>query len=221
MKNSLYKFEHKCVLEVCVHIHPIMIKIHILKSPFSSQAVLRFLSGWCSSAQAPPTIIDCQDRLTLAPPPEWAESGPPPVQKTTRTSQIERLRRLVVGCYNEYSSRNLLPTSEPLKTQRINVTFVLKGMSRSPICINASVRENLSWSRLTYRRSEYKGFYESLHIAFPNNVLVSSFTAGREGRGQQSSLAFKATWTKNRFDFDRVKKGVFTQPLRHFNKSML
>ncbi len=29
MQNSLYKlFEHKCVLEVCVHIHPIMIKIH-------------------------------------------------------------------------------------------------------------------------------------------------------------------------------------------------
>ncbi len=30
-------------------------------------------------------------------------------------------------------------TSEPLKTQRINVTFVLKGMRRSPICLNASV----------------------------------------------------------------------------------
>ncbi len=29
MQNSLFKlFEHKCVLEVCVHIHPIMIKIH-------------------------------------------------------------------------------------------------------------------------------------------------------------------------------------------------
>ncbi len=53
MQNSLYKlFEYKCVLEVCVHIHPIMIKIHSvffflnphLKSPFSNQAVLRFLS---------------------------------------------------------------------------------------------------------------------------------------------------------------------------------
>ncbi len=29
MQNSLFKlFEHKCVLEVCVHIHPIMIKLH-------------------------------------------------------------------------------------------------------------------------------------------------------------------------------------------------
>ncbi len=46
--NSLFKlFEYKCVLEVCVHIHPIIIKIHqcfffisILKSPFSCEAVL-------------------------------------------------------------------------------------------------------------------------------------------------------------------------------------
>ncbi len=31
MQKSLFKlFEHKCVLEVCVHIHPIMIKIHPL-----------------------------------------------------------------------------------------------------------------------------------------------------------------------------------------------
>ncbi len=38
MQNSLYKlFEHKCVLEVCVHIHPIMIKslIYINASMFA------------------------------------------------------------------------------------------------------------------------------------------------------------------------------------------
>ncbi len=52
-------------------------------------------------------------------------------------------------------------------------------------------------------------FYESLQIAFPNNVLVSMFRGeskqyhengssphGREGRGEQSSLAFKGIWTK-------------------------
>ncbi len=45
--------------------------------------------------------------------------------------------------------------------------------------------------------------YESLQITFPNNVLVMQFQdkskqycTGREGRGQQSSLAFKATLTK-------------------------
>ncbi len=46
-------------------------------------------------------------------------------------SQIKRLKCLVVGCNNEYSSRHLLLTSELLKTQRINVTFTLKGMRRS------------------------------------------------------------------------------------------
>ncbi len=47
-------FEHKCVLAVCVHNHPIMIKIHpvlflkstIIMITFSDQAVLRFLAEW-------------------------------------------------------------------------------------------------------------------------------------------------------------------------------
>ncbi len=52
-------------------------------------------------------------------------------------SPIERLRCFVVGCNNEYSSRHLLPTSEPLKTQRINVTFVFEGNAPKPICLNA------------------------------------------------------------------------------------
>ncbi len=38
-------------------------KIPILKSIFSNQAVLRFLSEWRSSVQAPPTIVDWQGRL--------------------------------------------------------------------------------------------------------------------------------------------------------------
>ncbi len=54
-------------------------------------------------------------------------------------SPIKRLKCLVFGCNNEYSSRQLLPTSEPLKTQKINVTFALKGMCQSPIYINASM----------------------------------------------------------------------------------
>ncbi len=151
-------------------------------------------------------------------------------------SPIKRLRCFFVGCNNEYSSHHLLPTSEPLKTQRINVTFALKWI-RILIYINASVFVRIirdpasSTEEVTIRV-----FYESLQIAFPNNVLVCQFHGwssqycssphGREGRGQQSSLAFKATWTKkqlveNRADFDRVKKLFFTLPLRNFNQSML
>ncbi len=51
-----------------------------------------------------------------------------PVQGKTRMSMIKRLRCFVVGCNNSYISCHLLPTSEPLKTQKINVIFVLKGM---------------------------------------------------------------------------------------------
>ncbi len=54
-------------------------------------------------------------------------------------SPIKRLRCFVVGCNNEYSSRQLLPTSEPLKTQRINITFVFEGNAPILICLNASM----------------------------------------------------------------------------------
>ncbi len=81
-------------------------------------------------------------------------------------SPIKRLSCLVVGCNDEYSSHHLLPTSESLKTQRIKVIYAFKGMRRSPICLNASVRANHSRSSFIYM------FYESLQITFPNNVLV-------------------------------------------------
>ncbi len=72
---------------------------------------------------------------------------------------------------------------------------------------------------------EVRFFNESLQIAFPNNVLVSKFhdecdyslpsireRLGREGRGEQSSFAFKATCKKTaccrRSCFCQGKKGV-------------
>ncbi len=135
MQNSLYKlFEHKCVGSMCTRSsyndkNPPsgLLKIPILKSSFSNQAVLRFLSEWCSSVQAPPTIVDWQDRLTLAPPP-WVSWELRLRCREDKMSQIKRLRCFVVGCNNQYSSRQLLLTSEPLKTQRINVTFCKKYM---------------------------------------------------------------------------------------------
>ncbi len=63
-----------CVGSVCTH-PSYNDKNLLLKSSFSNQAVLRFLSEWCSSVQAPPTIVDWQHRLTLDPP-EWAVISP-------------------------------------------------------------------------------------------------------------------------------------------------
>ncbi len=67
-------------------------------------------------------------------------------------------------------------TSEPLKTQRINVTFVLKGMRRSPICLNASVFTRIVRDPASSTEGvSIMFFYESLQIAFPNSVLLSQF----------------------------------------------
>ncbi len=146
------------------------------KSPFSNQTVLRFLSEWHSSAQAAPTIVDWQGLLTLDPP--WVSWElfaivSTPEQGKTRMSPIERLRCFIVECNYEYSSRNLLPTSEPLKTQRISITLVFEvnaPIPDLPKCVY--VRVNNSWS--SFYRCEYN-VYESLQIAFPSNVLVSQF----------------------------------------------
>ncbi len=106
--HFLKGFEHKCMLEVCLHIHPIMIKIHPVcfflllfflslfkKKTFSNQAVLRFLSEWCSS-----TIVDWQDRLTLDPPwVSWELSASGAGED--KMSQIKQLRCFVVGCRND------------------------------------------------------------------------------------------------------------------------
>ncbi len=96
-------------------------------------------------------------------------------------SQIKRLRCFVVGCNNEYSSRHLLLTSEPLKMlnrlrgltvnglKRINVTFVLKGMRRSPICLNLSMFTQIIGDPASPTEEvSIRVFYEPLQIAFPN-----------------------------------------------------
>ncbi len=73
-----------------------------------------------------------------------------------------------------------------------------------PKCVH--VHANHSWSSFIYRRSEHKGFFMNLCkspflICASKPVLWLKFTVcsslhGREGRSQQSSLAFKATWTR-------------------------
>ncbi len=79
---------------------------------------------------------------------------------------------------------------------------------------------------------------EEVSINFSNNVLVSKFRGlkfivsengssshWREGRGEQSSLAFKGTFNRmgccKQSWFWQGKYGVFTLPLRHFCQSML
>ncbi len=155
------------MLEACTHpsyndtlifFNPSFVLIPILKSPFSNQAVLRFLLEWRSSAQAAPTIVDWQGRLTLDPP--WVRCHQSIIVSTPCRGRQEclRLRCLVVGCSNEYSSRHLLPSFELLKMQRINVTFVFERnaiIPDLPKCV--WVHSNHSWSSFIHR-SQYKVF---------------------------------------------------------------
>ncbi len=86
-------------------------------------------------------------------------------------SQIKRLRCFVVGCNNEHSSRHLLPTSEPL-TQW--TSFVCEG-NAPPIYLNVSMFARIICDPASPIEEVSVSFYESLQIAFPNNVLVSRF----------------------------------------------
>ncbi len=108
-------------------------------------------------------------------------------------SPIKRLRCFVVGCNNEYSSRHLLLISEPLKTQRINVTFIFEGNASILIYINASMFARIirNPASSTEEVSEYKCFYESLQIAFPNNMLVRHVHKSLRSKSKSSLKSLK------------------------------
>ncbi len=153
--------------------------IPILKSPFSNQAVLRFLSEWRSSAQAAPMIVDWQDRLTLDPP--WVSCHQSaivltPVQGKTRCLRLSDwgvlllvvIMNITVVIYSRHLSR--------WRRRGLMLLSFLRECADPDLPKCVYVRANHSWSSFIYRRSEYKVFfYESLQIAFPNNVLVSQF----------------------------------------------
>ncbi len=125
-----------------IKIHPVFFLIPVLKSPFSNQAVLKFLSEWHSSAQATPTIVDWQDCLTLDPPWEsWELSAivSTPVQGKTRCLRLsdwgvlllDVIMNIAVVIYSRHLSH--------WRRRGLTLLSFLKGMRWSPICLNASM----------------------------------------------------------------------------------
>ncbi len=86
------------------------------------------------------------------------------------------VRRHLQQCMSYEDAFGTMPAKnqeEQLKTQWF--TFVFEGIVNSDLPKSVYVHANHYWSSFTYRRSEYKVFYDSLQIAFPNNVLVNKF----------------------------------------------
>ncbi len=108
--------------------------IPILESPFSNQAVLRFLSEWCSSVQAPPTIVDWQNRLTLDPP--WVNRHQStivstPVQGKTRCVQLSDWDVLLLDV--------IMNIAFILYSRHLSRWSRFEGNAPIPICLNASM----------------------------------------------------------------------------------
>ncbi len=145
--------------------HSVFFLSPILKYPFSNQAVLRFLSELCSFCTdrshdslltRPSYLRPALSELLTVRPPLWCRGG---------CLQLRDWCDLLLDVI--MSSRHLLPTSEPLKTQTINVTLVFKGnppIPDLPKCIY--VWANHLWSSLTYRRSENTFFLNLCKSAF-------------------------------------------------------
>ncbi len=136
----------------------------LLKSIFSNQAVLRFLSEWCSSAQAAPTIVDWQVHLTLDPP--WVSCNQSaivstPVQGKTRCLRLSDWGVLLLDVIMKLDVIAVVINSRHLSRWRCRGLTLLSFWRECadpnlPKCIY--VRANHSWSSFIYRRSEYKIF---------------------------------------------------------------
>ncbi len=151
MLNSLFKlFECKCVLEVCVHIHPIMICFFL--NPYFK---ILFLKSGCSESPVSMTLfctgpshkswLTGPSYLSSAPWVSWELS----VSGAGKTRCL-RLSDCVVLLLNVIMNKAVIPTSDLLKTQRINVTFALKWMHRSPIFIK-TLKNNINLCKMGIR----------------------------------------------------------------------
>ncbi len=153
-----------CVGSVCTHPsyndkNPP--SVFFFKSPFSNQAVLRFLSEWHSSVQAAPTRVDWQDRLTLDPPwVSWELSAivSTPVQGKTRCLRLsdwgalllDVIMNIAVVIYSRHRSR--------WRRRGLTLLSFWRECADPDLSKWVYVRTNHSWSSFIYRRSEYKGF---------------------------------------------------------------
>ncbi len=114
---------------------------------------------WCFSSD-PPWVSGHHSAIVSIPEKEYTRISP------------KRLRCFVAGCNNEHSSRHLLPTSEPLKTQWLHL--FLKRIY--PIYLNALMFARIIRDPASPPEEVSVRFHNTfLKIVLPNNMLVSKF----------------------------------------------
>ncbi len=164
-------FELKCVLAVCAHNHPIMIKIHpvffFFLNPDKSKPLSHikpFTDSWQNDAvlhrSLPRLLID--NSVLAQTRPEWAVNSPQLFWRWSRCRQecllcdwgallLDVLMNTAIVIYSQHLSR----------WRRSGLRLFLKGMHPSESNNQPKwvfVHTNHSWSSFTYRRSEYKIF---------------------------------------------------------------
>ncbi len=160
-------FELKCVCTQPSYndkIHPVLFKY---PDPFliSSRSLLTAWRSFCTGPSH-----DCWLTLVFSIDTPWGELSS---VSHSFTLEQKRLRCFVVGCNNEHGMHHLLPTSAPLKTQRI--TFVFEGNAPADLPKGIYVWQIIHDPVSPTQEVSIRYFYESLQTAFPNNVLVSKF----------------------------------------------
>ncbi len=185
--------------------------ILILKSAFSNQAVLSALSEWRSSVQnhSWSSFIDRRseykgfyESLQNAFPNNVLDSQ---FRGWNLVCSIDVPRCLIIDCF--YGPRYVSHPPFSERSANLLAHWLCASTTASYTlvylwkCIDYYGKREMADASMFLERSKR----ESTHI------MVCSSLHGREGRSQQSSLAFKATW---------IKEVFFTLPFRNSNQSM-
>ncbi len=160
-----------------IKIHPVFFFFNpYFKIPFSQIRLFWVLSGWRSSVQTPPMIVDWQDHLTLDPPwVNWELSAivSTPVQGKTRCLRLSDWGVLLLGVIMNIAV--VIYSWHVSRWRRSGLRLFLKGM-RPLICLNASMFVQIIRDLASPTAEvSLRVFNEPFQIAFPNNVLISKF----------------------------------------------
>ncbi len=157
-------YEHKCVLAVFVHIHPLMIKIHpvlflipINNIPFLKSSHSQLLR--CVTSHNPGPSHDYWLTLVFTLDPPWVSCNSPPLFRRLSRMSPKRLRCLLLDVIMNIA---VLIYSRYLSRWRCSgLHLFLKGM-RPPIYLNASVVRIIRDPASPPEEVSIRFFYESL-----------------------------------------------------------